>query len=245
MRTSSLQTDERLPLYQRLRDDMLSRIASGEWAPGIAIPTEAELTKQYGVAVGTLRKAVDTLVQDGLMERSQGRGTFIRRPNFQGSLFRFFRQVDALGERQVPTSRILSRTRTQASESVALALELPPGSEVIKLERLRQIGGSNVSREEIWLPAARFAGLMSVDPEAFENLLYPFYESQCGQLVASARETLTVETADAPTAKALEIAQGAPVVNIERLALGYDGTPLEFRRTLGNAETFRYQVDIT
>ncbi len=62
MSTTALGQDERLPLYQRLRDEMLGKIAAGEWLPGEAIPTEAELTRQYGVAIGTVRKAVETLV---------------------------------------------------------------------------------------------------------------------------------------------------------------------------------------
>ncbi|HAW23394.1 MAG TPA: GntR family transcriptional regulator, partial [Pseudomonas sp.] len=99
MNTSTLGYDERLPLYQRLREEMLAKIAAGEWTPGAPIPTEAELTRHYGVAIGTVRKAVDTLVNEGLLLRSQGRGTFVRRPNFDASLARFFRQVDASGGR--------------------------------------------------------------------------------------------------------------------------------------------------
>lgn len=238
-------TDERLPLYQRLRDDMLAKIAAGEWTPGAAIPTEAELTKHYGVAVGTLRKAVDTLVQDGLMKRSQGRGTFILRPNFEGSLFRFFRQVDARGERRVPDSRILNRELEAPDKEVAEALELSSTDDVIRLERVRQFDGKVVYHEEIWLPALRFDALMQINTDDFGNLLYPFYESRCGQLIGSARETLTVETAAPDIAGILDIDEGQPVVMIERLALGYDRTPLEYRRSRGSAETFRYQVDIS
>lgn len=240
-----MMTDERLPLYQRLRDDMLAKIASGEWSPGIAIPPEAELTKQYGVAVGTLRRAVDTLVQDGLMERSQGRGTFIRRPNFDGSLFRFFRQVDPQGGRRVPTGEVLSRSLESADETVAEALSLPLGADVICLERVRQIDGRNVYYEDIWLPYRPFARLLDIAPEDFGNLLYPFYESECGQLIGAARETLTVEMANDRIADILGIESGKPVVVIERLATGYDGGPLEYRQSRGDAQTFRYQVNIS
>ncbi|MGM8850667.1 GntR family transcriptional regulator [Salinicola sp. V024] len=238
-------TDERLPLYQRLRDDMLAKIAAGEWTPGGAIPTEAELTKHYGVAVGTLRKAVDTLVQDGLMKRSQGRGTFILRPNFEGSLFRFFRQVDARGDRRVPESRILDRQLESPAQDIANALGLERSEKVIRLERVRQFDGAPLYHEDIWLPAARFEALIEIEIDDFGNLLYPFYESRCGQLIGSARETLSVETATPDIARILDLESGEPVVLIERLALGYDRTPLEYRRSRGAASTFRYQVDIS
>lgn len=245
MSHSEKPADERLPLYQRLRDDMLAKITAGEWQPGIAIPTEAELTRHYGVAIGTLRKAIDTLVNDGLMKRSQGRGTFIRRPEFDGSLFRFFRQLDAQGDRRVPGSRILFRTLEPAEPDVAKALALPTSSEVVCLKRVRDLDGQSVYLEEIWLPASRFKTLMSIELEDFGNLLYPFYEEQCGQLVGSASETLTVELASADAALTLDIGEGQPVVMIERIARGYDGIPLEFRRSCGSAATFRYQVDIS
>ncbi|MCB8889189.1 GntR family transcriptional regulator [Vreelandella malpeensis] len=238
-------TDMRLPLYQRLRDDMLARIAAGDWAPGTAIPTEAELTKYYGVAVGTLRRAVETLVQDGLMERSQGRGTFIRRPNFDGSLFRFFRHVDSQGERRVPTGRVMVRHEESAGRRVADALGLEEGASVVYLERVRQIDGQTIFHEQIWLDTRRFAPLLTVDPADFGNLLYPFYEQQCGQLIGAAEETLSVATASQAMADRLSIDPGQPVIVIERIAKGYDATPLEFRRSTGDAGPFRYRVDIT
>ena len=245
MNASTLGYDERLPLYQRLREEMLAKIAAGEWTPGAPIPTEAELTKLYGVAIGTVRKAVDTLVNEGLLLRSQGRGTFVRRPNFDASLARFFRQVNASGRREIPTSRILSKTLQKPLQRVATALDLEEGEQVVHMERLRMIEGRTLFHEEIWLPATRFGALLEIDSEQFGELLYPFYEQQCGQCIASAKETLTVGAADSAMAKTLSIDEGAPVVTIERTALGYDRSALEYRISRAAGEGFRYQVDIS
>ena len=245
MSTPTLGYDERLPLYQRLREEMLAKIAAGEWSPGAPIPTEAELTRHYGVAIGTVRKAVDTLVNEGLLLRSQGRGTFVRRPNFDASLARFFRQVNASGGREIPTSRILSKTLQQPSHDVATALELDDVEQVVHMERLRMVEGRTLFHEEIWLPATRFGALLEIDSEGFGELLYPLYEKQCGQCIASAKETLTVGAADSAMGKTLSIEEGAPVVTIERTALGYDRSPLEYRLSRAAAEGFRYQIDIS
>lgn len=244
MNSGMLAQDQRLPLYQRLRDEMAEKITAGEWRPDQAIPTEAELTKIYGVAVGTIRKAVDVLVAEGLLERAQGRGTFVRRPSFDGSLFRFFRHLTSEGGRKVPEGRVLSRTVEPPPEHVAAELGLTAKSKAIRLDRLRLIDGLVVLVEEIWLPKARFASLLNIELADFENLLYPFYESRCGQVIASAKETLTVDSADAAVAKTLGIKEGKPVVVIERLALGFDRKPIEWRRSHGAADTFRYQIDI-
>ena len=95
-----------------------------------------------------------------------------------------------------------------------------------------------------FLAGQRLHPLLDVAPADFADLLYPFYESHCGQVIASAKETLTVDSASAEVARSLGIAQGQPVVVIERLALGFDRQPLEWRRSCGAADTFSYQVDI-
>ena len=216
-----------------------------EWTPGAPIPTEAELTRHYAVAIGTVRKAVDTLVNEGLLLRSQGRGTFVQRPNFDASLARFFRQVSTGGGREIPTSRILSKTLRIPSKAVAEALELSEGEQVVHMERLLMVEGRTVFHEEIWLSASRFAALLEIDATSFGELLYPLYEKQCGQCIASAKETLTVGAADKAIAEILSIETGAPVVSIERTALGYDRSPLEYRLSRAAGEGFRYQIDIS
>lgn len=236
--------DARLPLYQRLRDDILARIMAREWLPGSTIPTEAELTARYGVSVGTVRKAVETLVADGLLERNQGRGTFVRRPSFDASLFRFFRHQSNDGAQTIPEGCILDREETVPPPTVAAALGLRKGGRAIRLHRHRRLGGKTVLVEEIWLPRERFRALLALPLAEFGHLLYPLYESVCGETVAAAQETLTVEAADGEVAAALAIPPGDPVVVIDRLALGYDQKPLEWRRSKGAAASFRYQVDI-
>ncbi|KFX27969.1 GntR family transcriptional regulator [Ralstonia solanacearum] len=236
--------DLRLPRYQQLRDDLAAQIARQQWRPGDAIPTEAELAKLYNVAVGTVRKAVDVLVAEGLLERFQGRGTFVRRASFASSLFRFFRFQNARGERRVPESRILKRDVLDAPSAPAAGLQIETGTPVIRLTRLRLLDGAPLLAEEIWLPYDRFEALATLELDAFGDLLYPLYETQCGQIVASAEETLTAEAVNATYARLLRIQAGDPVMVIERVARGYDRVPLEWRRSRGAAAHFRYHVDI-
>ncbi|ALF89978.1 MULTISPECIES: GntR family transcriptional regulator [Ralstonia solanacearum species complex] len=236
--------DLRLPRYQQLRDDLAAQIARQQWRPGDAIPTEAELAKLYNVAVGTVRKAVDVLVAEGLLERFQGRGTFVRRASFASSLFRFFRFQNARGERRVPESRILKRDVLDAPSAPSAGLQIETGTPVIRLTRLRLLDGAPLLAEEIWLPYDRFEALATLELDAFGDLLYPLYETQCGQIVASAEETLTAEAVNATYARLLRIQAGDPVMVIERVARGYDRVPLEWRRSRGAAAHFRYHVDI-
>ena len=241
---NSLSSDERLPLYQRLRDQLAEQIASNRWRADQAIPTEAALAAEYGLSIGTVRKAIDQLVNESLLERQQGRGTFVRRPQFQSSLFRFFRFLGADGSRQVPESRILSNEALLAPADVSHALALEPGAPVIRLLRLRLLDSQPLLVEEIWLPREPFAAILAHDLNAQGPLLYPIYESLCGQVIAAADETLTAEVVSEVHARLLRVEAGSPVVVIERLARNYAGHPLEWRRSWGHARHFRYSVEI-
>ncbi|SIT43808.1 Transcriptional regulator, GntR family [Paraburkholderia ribeironis] len=239
-----MHADDRLPRYQRLRDEMVALIAARHWRPGEAIPTEQALASSYDVAVGTVRKAVDLLVAEGLLERFQGRGTFVRRASFDSSLFRFFRFQTRQGERRIPESRILRRDVVDAPSAVAAALQISSHARVIQMSRLRLIDGVPMLAEEIWLPYVRFAAFAQLELTEIGDLLYPVYEATCNQVVASATETLTVEAIRPLHARLLRIEPGTPAVVIERLAYGYDRQPLEWRRSRGPASEFIYQAEI-
>jgi GntR family transcriptional regulator len=236
--------DDRLPRYQQLRDDLVSRIAAGEWAPEEAIATEAELGQFYNVSTGTVRKAIDLLVSDGVLTRTQGKGTFVRRPRFDSSLFRFFRFVSRDGQPVRPTARVLKREVVKPDEEIRNALGMKASEKAIHLSRVRMIEGRAVLSEEIWLPRARFEALATLPLDKFEDLLYPLYERLCKQMVASATEILRVEQATAETASLLGIKSGSPVILVHRVASDFAGTPFEWRSTRGAADTFQYQVEI-
>jgi len=244
MTEESMHADDRLPRYQRLRDEMVALVAARHWRPGEAIPTEQALAKSYDVAVGTVRKAVDLLVAEGLLERFQGRGTFVRRASFDSSLFRFFRFQTRQGERRIPESRILRREVVEAPSAVAATLQIAKGAKVIQMSRLRLIDDVPMLAEEIWLPFDRFAAFAQLELTEIGDLLYPVYEAQCNQVLASATETLTVEAIGPLHARLLRIQPGTPAVVIERLAYGYDRQPLEWRRSRGPASEFIYQAEI-
>lgn len=237
-------SDSRLPLYQRLRDAIVARIVAGDWGPGTAIPAESEIARVNGVALGTVRKALDTLVAEGVLDRVQGRGTFVRRPSLDRSLFRFFRAEGADGARAMPEGRVLARKVAPCPAEPARALGLAPKSLALRIDRLRLIDGTPVFVEEIWLPRARFAPLEDLVLTGFGDLLYPLYERLCGEVVASAEETLTIDLATEKDARVLEIPAGAPVVVVDRVALGFDRHPIEWRRSRGPADRFRYRIEI-
>lgn len=233
-----------MAIYHQLYERWAAAVASRLWPAGAAIPTEQELAREHGVSVGTVRKAIDLLVADGIVERVQGSGTFVRRPTFSNSLFRFFRNAPATIGAGADDSTILSREITLAPESVAVTLGLETGRSAIRIRRVRASEGRPLLYEEIWLPLIPFSQLLTVEEGTFRGLLYPMYETKFGIVVARAKEQLSIGLADAEVAQKLRLAPGDPVVIIERTAIDQAGRPVERRLSTGPGQFFHYEIDV-
>jgi GntR family transcriptional regulator len=238
------ESDSRLPRYHRLRETLAAAIASRQWGVGQAIPTEVELARKYDMSVGTVRKAIELLIADGLVDRIQGKGTYVRRPTFSSSLFRFFRTPGGTGIPATADGVILERSIKIPPRSAAEALQLETTSQAVQLRRLRSESGQPILYEEIWVPLVPFTRLLDFELSRFEPLLYPLYETEFGVVVTRAKEHLTIGEASREIADQLKIAEGGSVVIIERTAFDQPGRPVEWRRSVGAGARFHYQIDV-
>ncbi len=231
------------PLHRQLRDLMMERIASGEWSPGTYLPPETRLAQDYGVAVGTLRKALLDLAQEGVVQRRQGKGTVVASHDSDAVLFRFFNLRRPDGGTMTPESRVLARARMVPDSADAQALNMATGAEAIRITRAREADGAPILFEHILLDAARF-GPLETTPEILPNTLYQLYQTDYGATVHRAREILRATAADGPCAHELGLAPGTPLLHIRRVALDYAGAPIELRLSWVNPEAARYEADV-
>ncbi|SNT18936.1 GntR family transcriptional regulator [Noviherbaspirillum humi] len=238
--------DPRLPRYEQIREHLRRRIFAGEWAPGAALPAETELAKEYEVALGTMRKAIELMVDDGLIERLHGKGTFVRGELQQASMFRFFRfRRDADDASPVvPHTVIHALQEATLDDRVAERLSLGRARRGIFILRSRELPEGSGLLERIWLPYPPFRELLKLQPKDMPDLLYPFYRSRCGVVIARASETIRFATLGRDDAALMGMAKGAPVAVIERTAFSLTGEPVEFRITQGDAAKFYYNVEI-
>lgn len=226
-------------LWRRAQDAILSRIVAGEWGPGAALPSETELGAALGVSQGTTRKALAELERAGVVERRQGRGTFVARATPERSLFHFFRLRRRDGSPAAPEleRETLRRRRATARERAAL-----DDAAVIEIARLRRVDGRPGARETIALPAALFPGLIERAP--LPNTLYVLYQQAYGVAVTRAEEALSATAADAADAEALGVAEGAPLLQVEREAYDLRGRRVELRTSRYRTDGLRYSVTL-
>ncbi len=229
--------------YALVAQGLRGRILSSEWAGGIALPAEQELARQYEVALGTMRQALQLLVQEGLIERVHGRGTFVKQALTGAPMMRFFRfgQTDI----EPPHSRIVQRSVCHAPIQVAQSLGLAPAHSVLRIERLRLISGKPCLVEEIWLPLPSFAALVDSDPETWGDLLYPAFARLCNVQIHRASDTISFGQLAVAAAQQLSLPAAHPCAIVQRLAFDITGRCVEVRTSRGDAFAFNYSVTIT
>jgi GntR family transcriptional regulator len=233
--------DPRLPLFQRLAGVLRNRIQARDWPVGSVIDSEQDLAAQYGLSLGTVRRAIEELVSEGLLQRRQGSGTYVRRPQLGGLPTRFF-DMPANARSAIPESRILGIEAVKPPTDAAEALGIVGRELAVRIERLRVWADELVIAEHIYLRKDPFAELLKNPADAPGTLLYPYYEARFGVVVNSVDEELTFSTADAETGRLLGIEAGAPVLVITRTASTFDSRAVEWRVSFGRADRFRLRV---
>ena len=231
------------PLYQQIRQLIVAALASGEWRPGDALPSEAALAERFGASPGTVRRALDELAAEHLVERRQGSGTFVPTHSAPRQQFRFLRLVpddDAAGF----TRELLGCRRLRASAEIARPLGLRTAEPVIEVRRLLHRRGRPVVLDELWLAERHFQGLNAKVIEAHPGALYALFETRFGVHMVRAEEKLRAVAASAEAARLLQLSPGEPLLSVERLAFTYGDRPVELRRGLYHTASDHYRNDL-
>lgn len=230
------------PLYRQVKELLMKRLSDGTWAPGQLLPSEPEIAAGLGVSPGTVRKALDEMSAESLLVRRQGRGTFVARHDEERILFQFFRLVPDSGERRFPESRTIAVTTAKADETAAARLGIAAKEQVIIIERVRSLDGRPCIHEHIVVPRALFSGLERL--KDLPNNLYALYSAQYGVTIARGTERLKAVAATERQAELLGAKAGEPMLMIDRVARGVDGTAAEWRRSICRTDRTHYLSEL-
>lgn len=230
-----------MPLYYQVEKDMRNRIENGTWKLGEQLPSEGDLCTLYGVSRTTIRQAISALVDEGLIVRERGRGSFVRGPVITAGargLTSFSDEMAAIGMRA--SAHVLSIRKEPASIELAKRLSLIETAEVVVIYRLRYANGTPIGLQTAYLPAERFPGLEQAD--LAEQSLYKYLEDSYGTFVAEAEEIFSTTSITAKDANLLGTYEGACGFYVERLTFNQAKEPFEFVTSIMRGDRYRVQL---
>lgn len=229
------------PIYLQVRDALLERIASGEWAAGAMIPNEAHLAQSFGVSAGTMRKALQIMTTERVLQRRQGLGTYVNDQTSRELETRFCAFRDATGLPIIGEVESARLSDGGASGREAGRLRLPEvGSEVWRVRRLLSTEGRPFMVEETVLPRVLFPRLTAADAA----LSLAEHAQRNGLLLGKAEEAIMAATA-AGLSQLLGCDEDDPILVLDRVMCDLDGQPLEWRVAhclLGQGSAYRAEL---
>jgi GntR family transcriptional regulator len=227
----------KLPLYHQLYQLLHDDILSGKWRPGDMLPPESELVEHYQMSRTTVRQGLDMLVNEGLIYRQRGKGSFVAHPTVEQTLVRIVSFTDDMHQRGfTPGTKVLAHSLLPAPKEIARHLEISEGEELARLERLRLANGEPMSIEESFLVHRLCPGIL--DGDYASTPLREALQQNHGIRWLHARQVIRAVFAPASTARTLSIEPGSALLSLERVSYSQQNIPVEFLRILYRADRY-------
>ncbi|MCC6574931.1 MAG: phosphonate metabolism transcriptional regulator PhnF [Planctomycetes bacterium] len=228
------------PIYRAISRRLEQEIRAA-YRPGDQLPAEHELAERFSVNRHTVRRAVEILLDSGLLLRQRGRGTFVAQAPIDISIAPRTRLTETLeSQGLIADCRVLKRQVLRAVGGVASRLELEEGDEVLWLETLRLADGIPLCLIGHFLPVARFPALL----EYTSGSLHAFIEKSCGFTPRRKFSLVTAATAEPSDAAHLLMAPGQPVLRVKSVNIHpHTGLPVEYGLTRFRADLMQVRVE--
>lgn len=224
----AIDRDAPVAIHAQISERIRGRVATGEWPAHYRLKTEPELAAELGVSRGTLRRALTTLIEEGLLRQVRGRGTFVTSTTFEPSIAQ---RLSTLSE-DFAHQGVVFDTEVRVCEAitpprpVAALLDVPVGGEVLRLSRLRSTAGEPVTMLTNYVRLDLTPGI--VDTDFARESLFGTLEGRYGLKIGTARRTFSAEAADDDIAAALRLSPGQPVQYLQQVTYLADGRPIEY-----------------
>ncbi|GGF38794.1 GntR family transcriptional regulator [Marmoricola endophyticus] len=237
----TLAEDGPVPKHAQL-SDALAELAATRLRPEEAIPSERTLMTTYDVSRATVRRAIDSLVADGLLQRVHGRGTFVARPRLESRLHLASFSQDMRRRGLTPSTVLLGIEAERPPADAIASLGLRPGgpgSLAWRLDRVRLADGQPIALETGWYPRPLLPDLDHAD---LSGSLYEVFRDRYGLAIDAAEQTLWGEAADERTAARLDAPLHTPLLVFRRTSTSA-GVPVE--HVVSRYRGDRYQLHMS
>lgn len=229
-----------IPLYFQVAQHLENAINSGELPAGGLLQNEVALAESLGLSRPTMRRAMQYLVDMGLVTRRRGIGTRVVQPKLRRPLELTSLYDDLARAGRAPTTEVLSFSHVEAHGEVAERLDIPEGTTVLELVRLRRADGEPIAKLTNSLPE-RIATFD--EAELADHGLYDLIRRQ-GVHLHSATQTLGARNATAAEARLLDESRGAALVTAQRVTYDDHGVAVEFGSHLYAASRYTFEINL-
>ena len=231
-------SDENLPLYLQVAKNLRVHISSQGVDPGSALPSERDLSEMLGLSRVTVRKGIEKLIEEGILFRKQGSGTFVaKRIVAPGATLSSFSD-DARSRGENPGIIWMMRVVASATDEEANLLEIPLGSPVARLGRIRLSNDEPLAIEHAVVPS-RFLPDFAVLKDSLYDAL-----GTNGVRPVVGTQRIRASLATPTEAGMLAVAEGSEVLRIERLTRNVAGEVVEFTRSAYRGDRFEYAMEL-
>lgn len=238
----SISKNTKIPLYFQLATIIKRGIKTNILKPGDKIPSESELVKGFGISRSTVRRALNSLEEEGLLFRKRGRGSFVAQPKFERNLntvYSFTSDMKKLGKR--PESVVIDLKKDTATEDLRHSLELDEEDQVVTLVRVRMANGERLLLEKTYVPSVYWPSLSK--KELKNRSLYKEFD-KFGIRPKKAIETYESITINVQEAKLLNCKPKTNGFFIERVAYLESGEPVELTQSIVRGDKCKFQVKL-
>jgi len=234
-----------IPLYYQLKQQILSMIETGKLTEGDMLPPENELCSMFSISRPTIRQSLNELVAEGYLTRSKGRGTFIAKPKIEA---RFLSSLETFNnemreKNMTPRTEVLALEKITDPHEATEKLQIPPGSHLIHLSRLRLANETPIVFLDTYLPYKSFSKLLSVDFN--ENSLYDTIEDMYGIRVNRVQREIEAVNSHRNEAQLLKIPTNSAISFVKTVGFSgsYDG-PVEYSIARYRGDMNKFSVEI-
>ncbi len=231
-----------VPIYYQLKTMIQECISSGEYPVGMCLPSEREFCEQYGISRMTVRQAISELVNEGLLRRERGKGTYVARPKIEQGLQALTSFTEDMKRRNMrPGTRLIHMSTYPATGHLARQLGVADGVEVYEIARLRLADDEPMAIETAYVPVGNLPYLRE-DVVATGSLYEVMRER--GIAIAYAEQTLEAALAKPAEAAKLNIKNKGPVLLIERTTYSTDGRVIEFVKSVYKGDRYKFAIHL-
>ncbi len=231
-----------VPMYVQIEDYLKSQILQGDFVIGMAIPSERELTDTFGVSRMTVRQSITNLVNEGLLYREKGRGTYVATPKIEQPLsgLTSFTE-DMLSRGMKPSNKLVSFEKMIPEIDIAQELQLAKGEEVFIVKRIRYADDKPMAIERSYLPVKLVPDL---ELDNIEGSLYSFIEKDKRLIISHASQRMEAVLVNKEDAEFLQICMPSAVLMIERISYLTNDVPIEIVRSTYRADRYKFISEI-